>query len=145
MSEVINVLQTTNQLITNYDVSKFILGFNSFINGNLEASGSDVDLKQGLVLGRVSASGLLVPMDATATDGSQYPVGICIIDQTVLDGDTEKIQLVNKGRIAEGKINFSVTGQSLDTVVGGRMIKDWLNDLGLILEDAVELTNFDNQ
>ena len=144
MSEVTNVLQTTNQLITNYDVSKFLLGFNSFINGSVEADGADVDLVQGMVMGRVSADGLLTPLVATATDGSQYPVGICIIDQTVTDGDTDAVQLVNKGKLALEKISF-LGAETLATVVSGRQLTDWLNDLGMMLPDAEELTKIDNQ
>lgn len=148
MSKVTNILATENQLITNYDVSKFLLGFNSFASGDVTASGADVVTLQGMVMGRISATNLIVPMDKDATDGSQYPVGLCVIDNTVTDGTTETLQLVNKGKVAESKINF-LDVETLDTPVGvannQKTIRDWLNDLGLILAGGEELTKIDNQ
>jgi hypothetical protein len=148
MSEITNIEQTRNQLITNYDVSKFLLGYNSFGHGDIEADGADISLLQGMVMGRISATGKIVPLVPTATDGSQLPVGLCIVDQTITDGTTVNLSLVNKGRVAEGKINFSAAGD-LDTAVGPannqKILRDCLEDLGLILEEAEELTGFDNQ
>ena len=146
MSSVEKVVQTSNQLITNYETSKFLLGNNEFNKGNLTASGADVELTEGLVMGRISATGLLTPLTIAATDGSQYPVGICIKDKTVSDGDTEEIVVVNKGRVNEDKITFS-TG-TMDSAIGvannQKILRDWLNDLGLVLISAEELTGYDN-
>ena len=138
MDPVIKI-QTNNMLSTEYDLSKFLLGDNEFISGT---AGASVTLLEGEVMGRISASGLLIPCVHGVSDGSQYPVGIVIQGKAVTSGVTE-ITLVNKGRIAEAKINFS-TATSLTDVVSGRQIKDWLNDLGLIVSSATELTAFDN-
>lgn len=147
MSEIENVEQTRNQLTTNYDVSKFLLGFNSFIDGSLTASGADVELLQGMVMGRISATQLLTPCDKDATDGSQYPVGLCVIDQTVTDGDTDTVRLVNKGKVAESKVNFLDT-ETLATAIGvannQKSYRDWINDLGIELAGGEELTIYDN-
>lgn len=149
MSTVTNVLQTGNQLISNFDLSKFLLGFNSFAQPipSVAASGADVVLLQGMVLGRISGTGLIVPADSASVDGSQFPIGCAIIDQTILDGDTDPVNIVNKGRVAESKINFdqSVTADDLDAVVDGRTYRDWLNDIGLELMAGEELTGIDNQ
>ncbi len=146
-SKITNTVQTNNQLYNNYDVSKFLLGFNSFVLANLTASGADVDTLQGMVMGRISATGLIVPLVSTATNGSQYPVGVCVIDKTVPDGNTESLNLVNKGRIAEDKINF-LGAETLNTPVGPasnqKILRDWLNDLGLELSGGEELTGYDN-
>lgn len=146
MSTISNTVQTRNQLTTTYDVSEFLLGFNSCIDANLTASG-DTDLLQGLVMGRISATGLIVVLDKDATDGSQYPIGLCVVDQTVLDGVTASIRLVNKGRIAESKINFG-DDETLDTAIGAannqKILRDWLEDLGLELMGSTELTQLDN-
>ena len=145
MSSVTNVNQTRNQLTTNYDVSKFELGFNAWIDGQVAASGADVDLLQGMVMGRVTIGGKLVPLDSTAITGEELPVGIARIDQTILDGDTDDVRIVNKGRVAESKINFD-TADTLDTALGdGRSVRDWLNDLGFELMLGTDLTNLDNQ
>lgn len=148
MSKITNVEQTRNQLITNYDVSKFLLGFNSFVDGDLTASGADVDLLQGMVMGRIGSTQKLVPCDKDATDGSQFPVGLAIVDQTIADGDTDNVRLVNKGRVAESKINFADV-ETLATLIGPadnqRSYRDYLNDLGLELMGGDELTQLDNQ
>ena len=146
MSSVEKVVQTSNQLITNYETSKFLLGNNEFTKGSLTASG-DTELTEGLVMGRISATGAIVIMDKDATNGSQYPVGACIKDQTVLDGETVELVLVNKGRVNEDKISFG-DDETLDTAVGvadnQKIYRDWLNDLGLVLFTAEELTGYDN-
>ena len=147
MSTVTKITQTENQLITNYGVSKFLLGFNSFTSGVLTA-GSEVVTLQGMVMGRISATGKIVPLDKDNTDGSQYPVGICVIDKTVAASTSETLQLVNKGKVASSKINFLDT-ETLDTEVGisnsKKTIRDWLYDLGLEMAGGDELTKVDNQ
>lgn len=146
MSEIENVEQTRNQLTTNYDVSKFLLGNNSFVDGSLTASG-DTELLQGMVMGRIAATQLLVPCDKDATDGSQFPVGLCVVDQTILDGVTATVRLVNKGKVAESKVNFADT-ETLATLIGPannqRSYRDYINDLGLELAGGDELTIYDN-
>ena len=140
-------VQTENQLFVDNDFSKFLLGFNEFSSGDVTASGADVDLVEGMVMGRISATGKLVPLDKDATDGSQLAAGLCIRTQTVADGTTETIRLVNKGRVNEDKINFADV-ETLDTPTGPtsnqRTIRDQLNDLGLVLESGTELTAVDN-
>jgi hypothetical protein len=146
MSEVSNVLQKTNALITNYDLSKFLLGENYFTEGELTASGSDVNLKQGMVMGRVASTGKLKALDPTATDGSQYPVGLAIIDQTITDGDTETVSIVNKGLVDYDTINI-ISGALTDTVGpddNKRRIIDLIRDLGIIDREGLELTDYDN-
>lgn len=147
MSEIENVEQTRNQLTTNYDVSKFLLGFNSFIDGSVTASGADVELLQGMVMGRIAATQLLTPCDKDATDGSQIPVGLCVVDQTVTDGTTATVRLVNKGKVAESKINFADV-ETLATLIGPannqRSYRDYISDLGLELAGGEELTIYDN-
>lgn len=143
MSKTITRNQTNNQMTADYDISNLVLGQNSFIKGSITASGSDIDLLQGMVMGRISSTQKLVPLDASATNGSQYPVGICLIDAKIINGTSVDITLVNKGRIEEQKINF-LGAETLDSVVSGRILRDWINDIGLELILSEELTNFDN-
>ena len=148
MSTVTNVLANANQLITNYDVTKFLLGNNSFIAADITAAGGNGVLEIGMVMGRIAATRKIVPLDKDATDGSQYPVGLCIQDQTVANAATKSITLVNKGKIAASMINFFDT-ETLDTEIGHanhtRIIRDWLNSMGLELMLGEELTIVDNQ
>jgi hypothetical protein len=147
MSTVTNVLATGNQLTTNYDTTKFLLGSNSFIEADITAAGGNGVLLQGMVMGRIAATQLIVPLDKDATDGSQYPVGVCVQTQTVADGVTKTITLVNKGKIAESIVNFK--DGALTTAIGvanhQRILRDWLNSIGLELMAGEELTGVDNQ
>ena len=139
MSKITTVINNGSQLGSEYDLSKFLLGSNSFIAG---VAGSSTSLLLGMVMGRVSATGRFIPCVHGATDGSEKPVGIALLDQTVVSATTE-IQLVNKGVVDVEQINFSTT-TTLDSVVDGRRLRDWLNDIGLELSTAMELTAFDN-
>jgi len=147
MSTITVKTQTENQIHVDKSTLKFLVGFNEFTEGSLTASGADVELTEGLIMGRISATNLLTPCDKDATDGSALPVGVCIRTQTVADGDTETIKLVNKGRIDESFLNFADT-ETLATPVGPanfqKTYRDHLEDLGLVLENGVELTAVDN-
>jgi len=157
MSTVTQVASNNNSQATNFDTSKFLLGNNSFIDANITAGSSAViALLEGEVMGRIASTQKLTPCVPTATDGSQIPVGICVSGKTVAKSATESIRLVNKGEIAEAKINFStsVTLDSLVVILDGestpaannnsRSIRDYLNDLGLVLQGGDELTGYDN-
>ena len=139
--------QTNSQIFVSTDTTKFLLGFNEFVTADVTASGADVDLVEGMVMGKISATAKIIPLDKDATDGSALPFGICIKTQTVVDGTTVSITCVNKGRIAESIINF-LDVETLATPTGAsnfqKTIRDHLNDLGLILESGVELTAIDN-
>ena len=153
MSEVTVKLQNSNQLFTDRDVSKFLLGFNSFIEGTITAAAGSGALEEGMILGRVAATGKVTPCVATATDGIQYQVGICLETKTVADAATATVQMVNKGRVAESKLNF-LGAETLATVVkittaepadyAPFTYRDLLNNLGMVLMGGNELTAFDN-
>lgn len=155
MSSVTNVLNTNSAQFNNYDLTKLCLGFNSFVTGTVTASGSDVTITEGLIMGRIAATGKLVACAASATDGSQYPVGVSIMAKTVTDGTSATITLVNKGKVAENLLAFA-GAETLATVLKitttttpavdyyQKQYRDLLNDLGLELSLGTELTAFDN-
>ena len=144
MSKITTVKSNSNQLKVTYDVSKFLLGGNEFVDIDITTTSSEVALLEGMVMGKIAATGLIVPCDKDATDGSQIPVGIVVEDYTVPVSTTEAITLVNKGKVAESKLNFLDT-ETLETLIGPannqRSYRDYLNDLGLILQGGTELTN----
>lgn len=150
MSEINNVLNTRNQSITNYDVSKYLLGDNDFGKGTYTDGGAGSTLPVLLILGKVAATGALVPVAPAAADGSQFPIGLLW-----LGGSSEIVltaaqaftaEYVNKGSVALASVSFPA-GVTIDTVIAGdgRTIGDYLNALGLTLEGGVELTGYDNQ
>lgn len=143
MSTVTNIEATNNKLVNNYDVSKFLLGFNNFIEGTYTDSGAGSSLTEGLVMGRIQATSKLVPCDSAAVDGSQFPVGCLVEAKTVTAAATVTLTLVNKGRVASSKVTLKA-GVALTADVDGRQLGDHLRAI-LDLQDGVELTKIDNQ
>lgn len=139
--------QTDSQLNVDYVVSNLLRGNNEFADGEVTAVGSDVTIKAGMVMGRISATGKLVPLLHSAADGSQYPVGLAWLGingtKTVLTGTTKIVEIVYQGRVDSSLINFD-TASTLDSVVGGRSIRDQLRDIGLVLIEAQEQTKAAN-
>ena len=149
MSNITSITQTGNQLHSSYDVSKLFLGENERISGTY-ASTPGITLAAGLVVGQVAATGALVAYDNTASNGSQYPVGIIdlgLSESAVIAALGSKVlNLVNKGRVAESKVTFpgSIT---LDSIITGdtRTVRQYMNAMGIIFEGGEELTKLDNQ
>jgi len=131
---------------TKYDNSKLLLLNNEFESGQVNNSDyDDLVMPLGTLMGRISATGLLIPLDSSATDGSQYPVGVLVADYTVADGDTEDVRIVTAGEIDESKLVLT-TGDTLSTVIDGRQLRDRIgaDTVGLILRTVDELSEFDN-
>lgn len=115
MSDVTVITQTNNQMTTNYDVSKFALGNNTFIKANYTDSGSGSTLAQGTIMGRVASTGKVVVLNPSATDGSQYPVGVVVETITVAASATVELTLVNRGLIDSSKLIFVGGDQAYST------------------------------
>lgn len=143
MSTVTQVESTNNKLVTNYDTSKFLLGFNTFIKATHTAGGTDSVLTEGLVMGRIQATSKVVPLDSAAVDGSQFPVGVLIEAKTVAANATSTLNLVKSGRLDAAKITLKA-GTALTDDIEGRQLQDLL-DLMFDLSTAIELTKVDNQ
>lgn len=115
MSDVTVITQTQNQMTTNYDVSKLALGNNTFIKANYTDSGSGSTLVQGTVMGRVASTGKVVVLNPSASDGSQYPVGIITETVTVTASATVELTLINRGLVDSSKITFVGGDQAYST------------------------------
>lgn len=147
MSTVSQVLNNGQQAITNYDLSKIFIGGNRYDKANYTNSGYDpVTLSAGTLMGRVSANQKIVPHVSTASDGSQYPVGILASEVTVDDGDTVELYFCTAGDVAEGKVILGGS-DTLDTVISGRSIRDRIaaDTVGIKLVAGTEMTAIDNQ
>jgi hypothetical protein len=146
---VTQVNETNQQSQANYDVSKFLLGNNFFDKNDYTDSGSGSTLLEGLLLGKIAATGKLVALAPSASDGSQFPIGMAWFggapDLVVGAAATVAVEYVNKGDVAESKIALPA-GVTLDTVISGdgRTVKDYLNAMGFRLKGGLELTEFDN-
>lgn len=147
MSTITEQQRTDNQLHVSYDVSKLALGDNKFIKATYTPSGNTT-ITEGLVFGRIAATGLLLPCEHGASDGSQFPVGIFYnalnATKTISANVATEITLINKGSVDAGKITFGGSTVITSAVSGGKQMKDYLNDLGIVLETVTELTKIDN-
>jgi hypothetical protein len=59
-------------------------------------------------------------------------------------GETKEITIVDFGDVAEDKLSFFYSGQTLETVVSSRRVRDWLQAQGIKLITAIEMTATDN-
>lgn len=146
MSSITEVTRTSNQVHVTYDVAKLALGDNQFIEGTFEAA-STTTLAEGTVFGRIHATGVFKICDKDSTDGSQYPVGIFYNGlaggKSIVSGTTYDITLINKGKVDENLLVFA-SGETIASVVSNRQFRDYLNDLGIILENPAQLSAVDN-
>ena len=127
--------------------AKIFIFQNEFNTGTLlNASGDEKTFMAGLLLGRVHASGSVVPWSAVATDGSQYPIGILATNVTLANNATADIRYCINGDVNGGELILDVNGQTLDSVVSDRRLRDRIeaDTKGIRLIDVVDQTFLDN-
>lgn len=143
------VLNTGQQAIVNYDVSKIFVFGNRYENDQyINNSGYDpITLLAGTVMGRIASSGVLVPLKSDASDGSQYPIGVLAQDLIIDSGATVTAAICVSGDVAQDKVIFVKPGDGLETTVSSRRLKDRLaaDTVGIKLVPSSEMTAFDNQ
>lgn len=146
MSKQTILNNTGQQLQVNTDRSRIFLWENRYHDGNwLNNSQYDpLTLPAGTLMGRIKTTGVLVPLTSWATDGSQYPVGILADDITLDAGDTQQVSLCIYGDVAEAKVGLYGSGDSLDTVVDNRQLRDHIAAQGIRLIPTTDMTDFDN-
>lgn len=141
-------LNTGNQAIIKTETAKIFLWDNRFEDADYtNGGGAPVTLLAGTVMGRISASGKIVPLTSAAVDGSQLPVGILNDDWTVAAGATQKMSICVSGDVAEEKILLQ-GGDTLETVVSSRRLRDRIagDTVGIkIVKAADELSGYDNE
>jgi|TARA_R110001599_G_scaffold349527_1_gene577986 hypothetical protein len=137
----------SNQLFTNYDVSKIFVWDNHYIIGEMKnSSASEVTVAVGTVVGRIHATGKINPLTSTATDGSKWPVGILADEYTIAAGATINVGVCVSGGVVQDKIVLVLAGDTLDTVIDTRQLRDRIasDTLGVRLVPSTELSGTDN-
>jgi len=134
-----------NQITTNFDNTNIFVFDNRFTDGTYTASGA-VDLLQGTLMGRVSATQKLVPLESTASNGSQYPVGILTQDYIIESAGDIVLSVCVSGDVVEDKVILAY-GDTLSTVISGRSIRDRIaaDTIGIKLVGSDQMTAYDNQ
>lgn len=147
MSSQNEVSNTGQQAHITSNVSKTFIFGNKYITGSYNNAGYDsVTLAEGTVMGRIHATGNVVPLQSDAVDGSQIPLGILKGTRTVEAGDTVDLLICIAGEVVESKIVLTKTGDTLNTVISARRLRDRINGdtMGIKLVGGDELTAYDN-
>lgn len=141
-----NSLSTSNARFTNFNRFKMFLGGNryedaQFVNDTYDA----ITLAVGTVMGRIAATGYVVKLDKSASDGSQYPVGILAQEITVDEGDTADLSLCVCGEVDANGLVF-VSGTVISDVVESKTIEDRIasDTVGIHLVTSSDLSEYDN-
>ena len=141
------ISKTNNTLHTDYDVSKIFVFSNRYESETLlNASGGVKSFVPGTLMGRVTASGKLVPVASAAVDGSQFPVGILKTSvEDLADTGEATVNICIAGDVVESKVVLD-GADTMDTIIDARPIKDRIaaDTMGIKLVDSFELTGVDN-
>lgn len=144
------VSNTGSQLFINTNTSKIFLGGQyTRQEGYINNSGyNPVFLPAGTVMARIASSGVVAPFDAAAIDGTQIVLGILTEDVTLAAGSSVTASITVAGRVAQEQVSLfkSTSGQTLESVVSGRRVKDKImgETVGILLVVSTELTDYDN-
>lgn len=155
MSTQTTAQQTGNALLTNYNVGKTFIGHNRYQQFTYtNSTGSEVSLAEGTLMGLIYGTNKVVPLQSSATNGSQVPIGILKTNKTVANGASATVNICVAGEIAAENVTYdgsdtaataiSLTDSGSATVVIGT-INSLLLEKGIYLFSADEMTAQDNQ
>lgn len=148
MSQYSIVDNTGKQLFVNTDLSKIFIRDNRYESDNYinNSTYNPITLSAGTVMGRISATGILVPFTSTASDGSQYILGVLADDFVLGAGITQTAPVCVAGDVVADKLIFVLPGDGLETVVSGRRVKDKIQGetVAIKIVYSTEMTDFDN-
>lgn len=141
------VLNNGQQAIINTNTAKIFVWNNRYISASYTNSTYDaVTIPAGTLMGRVHATGEVIPLASGASNGSQFPLGVLASDYTVDAGDTVTVSLCVEGDVVEAYVVLDGS-DTMDTVISARTIRDRIgaDTVGIKLVGETELTGYDNQ
>lgn len=141
-----------NQLFINTDLTQIFVWNNRYENVEFtfENTDDDITLPAGLVVGRVLATGKVIPWVSDAADGSQYPIGVLNSAVDIAYGETfdDTVSICVAGDVAEDKVTVADSGDTLDSEIGStqRTCRDWLSSVtsAIRLVSSTQHTMYDN-
>lgn len=147
-------VNTNNQASIDYQFKKLVLGkYTTRRIDYANISGALETVEIGTVMGRVDATGKLVPCKSDAVDGSQQPV--CLIAEKLEDiaiaGEVNKVLVYDGGEMDANLVVFQNGTDTLNTIVtstGGdkKSMQDFLIQNGNSFEflNTNDSSEFDN-
>jgi hypothetical protein len=151
MATISTISSTDNSLHVRYDRSQIFLGDLKTISGEilLNSTSGTLTYAVGTLLGRVTASGKLVPLASGASNGSQYPVGFLTQEVTLAASGEDYVTVAIAGNVDSTKITLAGSDTLATTITnnGGRSIKDAIHGdtQGIYLIPVREISKTDNQ
>lgn len=141
-----------NQLFINTDLTQIFVWNNRYENVafTYENTGDDLTFPAGLVVGRVLATLKVVPWTSSATDGSQYPIGVLNSAVDIAYGETfdGTVSICVAGDVAEDKVSLIDDSDTLDSECGstGRTLRDLISSVAsaIRLVLGTQHTMYDN-
>jgi hypothetical protein len=137
-----------NPQINNYDLTKIFVGNNRFETATYtNPTSGEVTLAKGTVMGRVANTNKVLPLESTASDGSQFPIGILADDYVVDYTESATVTFCIAGDVVESKLVFENGTDTTSTVVSSRTLGDRIagDTAGIIFVGGDQLTGYDNQ
>lgn len=122
----------------------------SDVNQVNNATGADITIPIGTVMGRIVATGYLVPMVSTVTDGSQIPIGVMVATTVIPANTIANVTIFIQGDVVASGLVFSNGTDTIRTnvtltsgdIIGS--ITDVMNGKGMVLVANTEGTYYDN-
>lgn len=149
MSSQTTRVNTGQQITSDYNLRKIFIWDNRYENDSYvnNSNYNPITILVGMLMGRVTSTGYIVPWRAGAVDGSQFPIGVLAQDVIGLAGGaSQKASLCVAGDIDASMIIF-FAGDTLETIDNGRRVKDSIqaNSVGIkLVFNSTEMTDFDN-
>lgn len=140
------VVNTDNNLVTNFKQPKIFLGHNRVLAGSFtNTSGGDKTFPQGTLIGRIASSGELEVLKSAAVDGSNIPLGVLAEDTFLLNAASANVNVCVEGDVRQDLLVFDGS-DDLDTIISDRRLGDRIlgDTAGIILVPNNELTAVDN-
>lgn len=137
-----------NPQINNYDLTQIFVGNNRYESATYtNPTSGEVTLAKGTVMGRVASTNKVLPLESTASDGSQFPIGVLADDYTVDYTESATLTFCIAGDVVESKLVFENGTDTVATVVSSRTLGDRIagDTAGIILVGSTQLTGQDNQ
>jgi len=137
-----------NPQINNYNISKIFVKDNQFETATYtNPTSGEVTLAKGTVMGRIASTNKIIPLESTASNGSQFPIGILADDYVVDYTESATLTFCKSGDVVASKIIFANGTDTVTTVVSSRTLGDRIqgDSLGINLVGGDQLTGYDNQ
>jgi hypothetical protein len=142
MSSITSRNQTRNQAIFDYDFSKLFLFGNVFRKVNIAASGADLNLKAGMLIGAVDG---VYQIFKSGTSNISFVGVLADEDFTITNGSNADVTICMGGRVNSALLVFDGT-DVLTTVISHRTLLERIESDSLGIEVVVsdQLSKFDN-